>query len=91
MCVCPWFQRLSSLLDMSHGLRNPVVIKYYIRRVIAPGYGRINLIKLLKGSRATCFCILNIKNRKKRREHRFCKLGKRRSKEDILSFPKPQN
>ena len=55
MCVCLWLQRLSSLLATSHGLRKPenlVLIKYYIRDVLAMGYRTKNFIKCLEGSRS---------------------------------------
>ena len=50
------------------GLENPVVIKYFIRSVLATGYETINFIRFLKGSRETYACISDIKSRKKRRE-----------------------
>ena len=78
MCICPWLQRLSSLLATSHGLRKPRAYKYHIRLILSTGYGTIDFIKLLKGYRATHARISNIKGRKKRREHRYCKLEKRR-------------
>ena len=54
------------------------------------GYKIRNFIKCLKESRATRDRISNIKSREKRREHCYRKLEKRRSKEERLSFPKPQ-
>ena len=59
------------------GLGKPVLRKSYIRRVLAMGYGTINFIKCLKGSRATHARISNINSRKKRREHHSHKLEKR--------------
>ena len=64
-----------------------MLIKYYIRRVLATGYGAYNFIKFLKRSGASCACISNIRSRKKRREHRYCKIEKRGRKEERLSFP----
>ena len=72
------------------GLEDPVPIKSYIRRVIAMGYGKINVIKCLKGSRATRARISNIKSRKKIREHRYRKLekGEGRKKDFIFQNKK---
>ena len=54
-------------------------------------YKTINIIKFLKGSRAPRDCTSNIMIRKKRREPCSRKLEKGRSKEEIISFPKPKN
>ena len=68
-----------------------MLIKYYIRRVLATGFGAIKFIKLLKGSRAPRARISNIKSKNKRREHRYRKLEKRGRKEERLYFSKPEN
>ena len=72
------------------GLENPVLIKFYIRRVLATGYVTINFIKFLKGSRSTRDRILNINSKKKIREYSYCKLEKRRRNEERLSLTNPQ-
>ena len=79
---------VSYLQDL--GIENPVLIKSYIIRVLATGYGTINYKKFLKGSRASHACISNIKSTKNRIEHCSLKLEKKGRKEEILSFPKPQ-
>ena len=68
-----------------------MLIKYYIRRVLATGYGAIKFIKFLRESRAPRACISNIKSKNKRREHCYRKPKKRRRKEERLSFQKPEN
>ena len=73
------------------GSENPVFIISYIRRVLATGYEIIKFIKCLKGSRETRARISNIKSRRRIREHRSRKIEKRRRKEEIISFTKPQN
>ena len=52
------------------------------------GYGTYNFVKYFKGSGVPCARILNTNSRKKRGEHIYCKLGKRRRKEERLYFPK---
>ena len=54
-----------------------MLIKYYIRRVLATGYGKIKFIKFLKGSRENRARISNIKGRKKRREHLYREIEKK--------------
>ena len=71
--------------------RNPELVKYYIRGVLATGYGTYNFIKYFKGSGVPRARIINIKSRRKRREHRSRKIEKRRRKEEIFYFPKPKN
>ena len=68
-----------------------MLIKSYIRRVLAKGYIIINFIKCFKGSRSTHALTSNIKSRKKIREHCSRKLGKRGRKKERLYFPKPKN
>ena len=70
------------------GFINTEVIKPYIRWVLSTGYGTYNFVKYFKGSGVPHAIILNTNSRKKRREHRSCKLEKRRRKEERLSFPK---
>ena len=70
-----------------------MLIKSYKRRVLATGYGTINFIKLLKGSRATCAPISNINNKKEKREHRSRKLEKRegRKKHSLFQTSKKED
>ena len=72
------------------GLEKHVLIKSYIRRFLAMGYGTINFIKFLKGSRETRARISNIKSKKKRRERRSHKHEKSTRKKERLSFPEPK-
>ena len=69
------------------GLENPVVIKYFIRSVLATGYETINFIRFLKGSRETYARISDIKSRKTEENLVFIN-SKIRRKEEIISFPK---
>ena len=55
------------------------------------GCGTYNFVKYFKGSGVPHFRILNKNIRKKRREHHYSKLENRRSKEERLSFQKPNN
>ena len=71
MCVCLWLQILFSLLAMSHRLRKSVLIKYYIRYVLATGYGTINFIKCLKGSGATRAILKKYKDQKEEKRTPF--------------------
>ena len=66
-----------------------MLIKSYIICVLATGYGTINFIKVLKGSRSTRAHISNINSINKRREHRSHKLekGDRRKKEFLFQIP----
>ena len=47
-------------------------------------------MKPFKRYRSLCDCNKKKKSRKKRRQRRYRKLGKRRRKEERLSFPKPK-
>ena len=57
------------------------LIKYYIIRVLATGYGTYNFVKYFKEYGVPRDRILNTKSIKKSREHRSCKIKKRRRKE----------
>ena len=63
-----------------------MLIKLYIRQVIAAGCGTINFIKLFIGSIAPRARISNIKSINKRREHRSRKLerGEGRKKDFLF-------
>ena len=73
------------------GFRNPELIKAYIIRFLATGYGTYNFVKCFKGSGVPRAHILNTNSRKKRREHFSHELEKRKSKEEILYFLEPKN
>ena len=73
------------------GLETHVIIKYYIRRVLATCYGKMNFIKRLKVSRATRARILKTKSIKKRRDHCSRKLEKGEEREKNFIFENPKN
>ena len=68
-----------------------MLIKSYIRRVLATDYRTYNFVKYFKGSGVPPARILNTKSRKRRRERHSSKLEKRIRKGERLSFPKPKN
>ena len=75
MFVCDFRDYIISYLRAS-GFKKTVLIKYYIRGVLATGYEIINFIKCLKVSRSPRARISDIKSRKTRIEHRSCKIKK---------------
>ena len=58
--------------------RNPELVKSYIRRVLAMGYGTYNFVKYFKGSGVPRACILNTKIRKKRREEKVVPINSKK-------------
>ena len=93
MCVCLSVDLKDLLVSQLHasGFRNPKLIKSYIRRGLAMGYGTYKFVQYFKWYGVPCARILNTNSRKKRREHCSRKLKKRRRKEERLSFSRTKN